>query len=147
VVDFIGLPGGSIENVSFYDFDGPQADGLNIWEASRWATVSRRVRLRRLRRTFIRPGRSGGLLVAVVNTFAIHFRSNANRQPSEVSRFSTFGEGAEADRPPNSAWIDSVTGASPELAVPVLVVDESDASNALIKELDGNYDIYLLSPR
>lgn len=143
-IDFIGFPGRGNENLFFYDFDGPQADGLNLLGG---LSLGNRIE------TCAAFGDSGGpafvedasgeLVVAGLNNFNIMFRSRSNRSQVQP-RWSTFGEGGGGlTVPPHAAWIDSITGAPAVSANPMFVLDDSDVSTALIQGLqETDYDIY-----
>ncbi|HET8645689.1 MAG TPA: trypsin-like serine protease, partial [Vicinamibacteria bacterium] len=138
VVDFIGGPGRPNENLFFYDFDAPQAWGLNVLGG---LSLGNQVE------TAGAFGDSGGPvfvdaadgspLVAAVNNFGVHFRAAA------FQRFSTFGEGGGGVVvPPHLAWIEGVLGLAPPVVSASFVQDTSDDSAALFTEVESNFDLY-----
>jgi hypothetical protein len=144
VVDFIGQPGAGNENHFFYDFDGPQAAGLNILGGT---TLGNRTESCGVfgdsgGPAFVEDS-SGALLVAGLNNFAVMFRSASQGSPQQP-RWSTFGEGGGGlTVPPHAAWIDSITGGTPVAATPLFTLDTSDDSSAIIRELEeADYELY-----
>ena len=149
VVDFIGRAGQLNENVFFYDFDPPNAAGLNVLGG---LSLGNEIE------TSTAFGDSGGpsfvedtsgqLIIAGINNFGIMFRSASGASPRNP-RISTFGEGGGGlTVPPFAAWIDSVTGAAPLASTPNLQLDDSDVSTALIGVLqEADYAVVLFAPR
>lgn len=140
VIDFIGGPGRPNENMFFYDFDAPKAEGLNVLGG---LSLGNRIETSPLFGDSGSPSfvtaTDGSLLVAGVNTFVFQLHAHTPQ------RHGTFGEGGGGIVvPTHAAWIDSITGPSPGSALAAFAVDASDTSTALISDLDGNYVMYSL---